>query len=540
MIKTKLSRVSSTYIIAFLLLLVPALFGSTFYLNTVARAAGTPSSPPISSPGGTQNKALSLTGGYVKVANSDNMNPIISPGFTAEAWIKPNTAAFQSYIFSKGVNSNSFNLFIHSESIGNNSYLVNYEFGVANSAQNCALSTLTQQKTLTAQEVMSWQHVAGVVQADGKLDIFVNGQRSTTNFGSVTGTCSSTEPVTIGARLFANSGTNGSFNGLIDNVRISYHGRYTENFIPTQPDNSTPTADGYDQVIYSFNQDDTSQAYNAVRNENNGILNGAVSFVVVDNTTPTPTPTMTLTPTPTVGITTYPTPTPVVVIKDKVGVYRSSNSTFYFRNTHTSGIADKTAAYGQSGDIPVIGDWDATGDGSDTMGVYRPSNKTFYLRNSNTSGYADLTVTVENDGTPVAGDFDGDGKDTVGTYKKGVFYLKKGTKTVSFAYGTTGDVPVIGDWNADGIDTVGVYRPSNSTFYLRNSNTAGVADIVVTYGINGDTPVVGDWNADGKDTVGVYRNGSFYLRNTNTTGSADTVFAFGTTGDKPVAGFWKN
>jgi S-layer protein (TIGR01567 family) len=45
-----------------------------------------------------------------------------------------------------------------------------------------------------------------------------------------------------------------------------------------------------------------------------------------------------------------------------------------------------------------------------------------------------------------------------------------------------------------GNDTIGIYRSSTSTFFLRNSNTAGFADIMVPYGTSGDTPVVGDWN----------------------------------------------
>jgi hypothetical protein len=35
---------------------------------------------------------------------------------------------------------------------------------------------------------------------------------------------------------------------------------------------------------------------------------------------------------------------------------------------------------------------------------------------------------------------------------------------------------VAGDWDGNGSDTIGVYRPSSGVFYLRNSNTQGVAD----------------------------------------------------------------
>jgi hypothetical protein len=50
---------------------------------------------------------------------------------------------------------------------------------------------------------------------------------------------------------------------------------------------------------------------------------------------------------------------------------------------------------------------------------------------------------------------------------------------------------VIGDWNGDGIDTIGVYR--GGTFYLRNRNTIGFADLVFDLGLNGDMPIAGKW-----------------------------------------------
>ena len=87
-----------------------------------------------------------------------------------------------------------------------------------------------------------------------------------------------------------------------------------------------------------------------------------------------------------------------------------------------------------------------------------------------------------------------------------------------------------------GTGTVGIYR--SGAFYLRNSNSAGSADLAFVYGIDGDTPLAGDWNGDGIDTVGIYRNGSFYLRNSNDAGNADMFFEYGTAGDTPIAGDW--
>ncbi|HKV08489.1 MAG TPA: trypsin-like serine protease [Thermoanaerobaculia bacterium] len=132
--------------------------------------------------------------------------------------------------------------------------------------------------------------------------------------------------------------------------------------------------------------------------------------------------------------------------------------------------------------------------------------------------------------------------DTTGVFRpsNGALYLKNqntsGFADVLLTYGLPGDYPVAGDWNGDGVDTIGIYR--NGTFYLRNSNTNGFADVVVSFGASGDQPVVGDWNGDGIDTIGIFRNGTFYLRNSNTAGTADLTFSLGTTGDVGIAGDW--
>ena len=52
---------------------------------------------------------------------------------------------------------------------------------------------------------------------------------------------------------------------------------------------------------------------------------------------------------------------------------------------------------------------------------------------------------------------------------------------------------MVGDWNGDGIDTPGVVR--GTTWYLRNSNTTGVADVTFTYGNPDDLPLAGRWVA---------------------------------------------
>ena len=63
-----------------------------------------------------------------------------------------------------------------------------------------------------------------------------------------------------------------------------------------------------------------------------------------------------------------------------------------------------------------------------------------------------------------------------------------------------------GDWNGDGKDTIGVYQGSRFavTDTLTTRYTAGQIQLCLLW-LAGDQPIAGDWNHDGSDTVGVGR-----------------------------------
>jgi hypothetical protein len=224
-----------------------------------------------------------------------------------------------------------------------------------------------------------------------------------------------------------------------------------------------------------------------------------------------------------------------------VGVFRPTNGVIFLKNSNATGYADVSLNYGVGGDYPIAGDWD--GDGIDSIGVYRKG--WFYLRNSNSAGYANLAFPFGTPGDqPIAGDWDGDGIDTIGVYNsKTITFSLRNSNTAGaadyvFRLGIPGDVGIAGDWTGKGFDTVGVFRPSNGVIFLKNTNATGYADISINYGIGGDKPVTGDWDNNGTDTIGVLRGNMFYLRNSNTVGYADTKFALGNPGDMPIAGNW--
>jgi hypothetical protein len=138
------------------------------------------------------------------------------------------------------------------------------------------------------------------------------------------------------------------------------------------------------------------------------------------------------------------------------------------------------------------------------------------------------------------------GDDTIGVYEAAnqTFYLRNsnslGLADGTIRYGPPLAHPIMGDWDGNGTTTLGVYEPASQTFYLRNNNSPGFADIVIRYGPPGAVPIVGDWDGDGVTTIGVYQSSSetFYLRNSNTQGFADIVIRYGPSGATPIVGDW--
>jgi hypothetical protein len=205
-----------------------------------------------------------------------------------------------------------------------------------------------------------------------------------------------------------------------------------------------------------------------------------------------------------------------------IGLYDPTTSTFYLRNTNDSGCANTAFVYGPANSKmePIAGDW--TGEGKDTVGLYDPANSTFYLRNTNDSGFANIVFNygpANTDMLPLAGDWDGSGRDGIGLYNQAssTFYLRnttclqgpsdKGYADVTFNYGAAhaGLLPVAGDWNGDGKDGIGVYNQASSTFYLRNTaclqgpSDKGYADVTFLYGKPNSMqlPIAGAWTSSG-------------------------------------------
>jgi hypothetical protein len=192
------------------------------------------------------------------------------------------------------------------------------------------------------------------------------------------------------------------------------------------------------------------------------------------------------------------------------------------------------ALYGTTEDTPLTGRW--TGD----TGFAVRRGRQYLFRFSRTTGNAQLKITFGNErDAAVAGDFDGDGCDELGVVRcvltmtslppgcaQGELHWNE--DLVSGAAEHVENVPLsgfqmplAGDWDGDGTDSIGLYEPLTSIFTLYDEGFGSSTSF--RYGQPGDIPLTGDWDGDGDETVGVARGRWYLLRNTNAPGPREFV-----------------
>ena len=119
------------------------------------------------------------------------------------------------------------------------------------------------------------------------------------------------------------------------------------------------------------------------------------------------------------------------------------------------------------------------------------------------------------DYTDVAGDFDGDGRADLATYRRSSSEWRIWTSGSNFSkptvmtWGEAGDRPVPADYNGDRVTDFGVYRPATGTWYLSLSGTQ--TPLALQWGGAEDVPVPVDHDGDGKADLALIRSGGYEI-----------------------------
>ncbi len=250
-------------------------------------------------------------------------------------------------------------------------------------------------------------------------------------------------------------------------------------------------------------------------------------------------------------------------------VYRPSTGVWYVRQSSTGFVSSVSYQWGLAGDLTAPGDYD--GDGRIDLAVYRPSNGTWFIRTS-TTGYASYFLVSWGLGgdTPVpnapiravidlasarpsgsalasllrGSDFDGDARSDITIFRpsNGSWYTKQSSSEYSgvaaYQWGLNGDVPVAADYDGDGTTDFAVWRPSTGVWYLLQSSTGFGTSLAVQWGLNGDVPVPGDYDGDGRADLAVWRpaNGIWYILQSSTSFTAALTYQWGLSSDTTVPG----
>jgi hypothetical protein len=244
---------------------------------------------------------------------------------------------------------------------------------------------------------------------------------------------------------------------------------------------------------------------------------------------------------------------------------------FSLSNVNGTHGADATATLQPLGyGTPLAGNWDRSRTGRDLVGgsYLLGGRRRWFLAagNSGSPGALYDFVWGRSDCVPVVGNWQGTG-DTVGQaccdLARG-FWRGTGAGTLpargapatfrSYYFGSTACTPVTGDWNGDGRTTVGVSCPNGGsrTWTMTDSPGDGAHNptptISFAWGSAACLPVTGNWdgvaaNRADADTVGQVCRGTggdwvWNLSNRNAAGRVDLAFAFGPVGRAPVVGNW--
>jgi hypothetical protein len=227
--------------------------------------------------------------------------------------------------------------------------------------------------------------------------------------------------------------------------------------------------------------------------------------------------------------------------KTDFSVFRPSatpgvNSNWYLTYSNNGSWAG--IPFGTKDDVPAVADYD--GDGKTDIAVFRGDNGLgywFYLRSSD-GVLVSFQFGVATD-KAIPRDFDGDGKSDVTVWREsaGTFYTVRSSDNLlqTQTGGQAGDIQVSADYDGDGKADYAVRRGAD---WLYVQSTNGAVQLI-TWQQAGDKEVQNDYDGDGKVDIAVWRpsNGTWYIRQSHDNSLRQVQW--GQSGDIPVPALYR-
>ena len=216
-----------------------------------------------------------------------------------------------------------------------------------------------------------------------------------------------------------------------------------------------------------------------------------------------------------------------------------NSALWVFTESRTVGdivVTDNTAQFGMIGGMPLAGDFD--GDGKDELAVFHSGYWMIDLNHNGRWDEGDLLATLGDDqDRPVVGDWDGDGKDDIGIYGP-IWERDRDAIARDPGLPNPENDPNTKPKNVPPIqqDATNGARVMKLTSYGRQR--ADVVDHVFGVGEEDNTPITGDWNGNGIRSIGYFNDGQWQF-DVNGDGRFDYEDAradFGRAGDVPMVG----
>ena len=199
-------------------------------------------------------------------------------------------------------------------------------------------------------------------------------------------------------------------------------------------------------------------------------------------------------------------------------------------------INDKTSTFGMIGGTPLAGDFD--GDGTDEIAIF---NSGYWLIDINHNGIWDeqdlFAKLGDAEDRPVVGDWDGDGKDDIGIFGP---IWEKDREAIERDPGLPNpdNSPLTRPKNVPPTDADATNGARVMKLTSFGKQRADVVDHVFGTEDGSITPVTGDWNGNGIRSIGRFFEGQWDV-DVNGNGrfdGSDQSFRFGQKGDIPLVG----